>query len=136
MGETPVPQGEQTTAVWEGPVIPAADTILHARAEQLDVKRILHVDVMLPFFLDEADSLADQPAARRLEKSRVAMGFYMGVRMALDSLAGQGLMADVRVFDTRRSIAAVDSLMAANDFSPNGHRDRPVVCRDRPTGGR
>src|SRR5699024_9400266 len=86
VGETPVPQGEQTTAVWEGPVIPAADTILHARAEQLDVKRILHVDVMLPFFLDEADSLADQPAARRLEKSRVAMGFYMGVRMALDSL--------------------------------------------------
>lgn len=117
VGETPVPQGEQTTAVWEGPVIPAADTILHARAEQLDVKRILHVDVMLPFFLDEADSLVDQPAARRLEKSRVAMGFYMGVRMALDSLAGQGLMADVRVFDTRRSIAAVDSLMAANDFS-------------------
>lgn len=99
------------------------DTVRHdvpaaaPAAEQLDVKRFLKVDVMLPFYLDRADSLIGAPPAKRLADSQVALSFYMGVKMALDSLAGQGLVADVRVFDTRRDTAAVDSLMRVNDFS-------------------
>ena len=99
------------------------DTVRHdapvaaPAAEQLDVTRFLKVDVMLPFYLDRADSLIGAPPAKRLADSQVALSFYMGVKMALDSLAGQGLVADVRVFDTRRDTAAVDSLMRVNDFS-------------------
>ena len=73
------------------------DTVRHdmsavtPAAEQLDVKRFLKVDVMLPFYLDRADSLIGAPPAKRLADSQVALSFYMGVKLALDSLAGQGL---------------------------------------------
>lgn len=87
------------------------------QASQLNVRRALRVDVLLPFYLDRADSLVGETPARRLADSNVALGFYMGVRMALDSLAGQGLVAQVRVFDTRRDTLTIDSLMAAHDFS-------------------
>lgn len=102
--------GIDTTAHRDSPAVAPA-------AEQLDVRRFLKVDVMLPFYLDRADSLISAPPAKRLADSQVALSFYMGVKMALDSLAGQGLVADVRVFDTRRDTAAVDSLMRVNDFS-------------------
>lgn len=102
--------GIDTTVHHDGPAAAPA-------AEQLDVKRFLKVDVMLPFYLDRADSLIGAPPAKRLADSQVALSFYMGVKMALDSLAGQGLVADVRVFDTRRDTAVVDSLMRVNDFS-------------------
>lgn len=119
------PQGQEKprdtvqTSSW----MVGVDTVRHdvpvaaPAAEQLDVKRFLKVDVMLPFYLDRADSLIGAPPAKRLADSQVALSFYMGVKMALDSLAGQGLVADVRVFDTRRDTAAVDSLMRTNDFS-------------------
>lgn len=114
------PRGTVRTSPWMARIDTAAyhdSPAVAPAAEQLDVKRFLKVDVMLPFYLDRADSLIGAPPAKRLADSQVALSFYMGVKMALDSLAGQGLVADVRVFDTRRDTAAVDSLMRANDFS-------------------
>ena len=119
------PQGQERPrdTVQSSSWVVGVDTVRHdlpaatPAAEQLDVKRFLKVDVMLPFYLDRADSLIGAPPAKRLADSQVALSFYMGVKMALDSLAGQGLVADVRVFDTRRDTVAVDSLMRANDFS-------------------
>lgn len=110
-----IPVNTDTLAV--EPVDSLRPTVSPLPARELDVRRMLKVDVMLPFYLDRFDSLAGESPARRLQDSQIGLGFYMGVRMALDSLAGQGLIADVRVFDTRRDVAVVDSLLRSHDFS-------------------
>ena len=58
------------------------------QASALDVKRMLSVDMILPFYLDRADSLVAATPRERLRDSRIALSFYMGALMALDSLAG------------------------------------------------
>lgn len=87
------------------------------QASALDVKRMLSVDIILPFYLDRADSLVAATPRERLRDSRIALSFYMGALMALDSLAGQGLMADVRVFDSQKDVKATEKILAENDFS-------------------
>lgn len=87
------------------------------QASALDVKRMLSVDMILPFYLDRADSLVAATPRERLRDSRIALSFYMGALMALDSLAGQGLMADVRVFDSQKDVKATEKILAENDFS-------------------
>ena len=87
------------------------------QASALDVKRMLSVDMILPFYLDRADSLVAATPRERLRDSRIALSFYMGALMALDSLAGQGLMADVRVFDSQKNVKATEKILAENDFS-------------------
>ena len=86
------------------------------QASALDVKRMLSVDMILPFYLDRADSLVAATPRERLRDSRIALSFYMGALMALDSLAGQGLMADVRVFDSQKDVKATEKILAENDF--------------------
>ena len=107
----------QTDVFAQSVPFPIKDSSSFLPVRELSVRRGLKVDVMLPLYLDRADSLADAPVARRLQDSQIGLGFYMGVLMALDSLAGQGLMADVRVFDTQHSVAVVDSLVGTLDFS-------------------
>lgn len=87
------------------------------QASALDVKRMLSVDMILPFYLDRADSLVAATPRERPRDSRIALSFYMGALMALDSLAGQGLMADVRVFDSQKDVKATEKILAENDFS-------------------
>jgi len=87
------------------------------QASALDVKRMLSVDMILPFYLDRADSLVAATPRERLRDSRIALSFYMGALMALDSLAGQGLMADIRVFDSQKDVKATEKILAENDFS-------------------
>lgn len=108
---------EKTDLPVAEPLDSLSKTVSALPARELDVRRMLKVDVMLPFYLDRFDSLAGESPARRLQDSQIGLGFYMGVRMALDSLAGQGLIADVRVFDTRRDTQVVDSLLRSHDFS-------------------
>lgn len=107
--------------------VPAADTTYVSmagetagrwqQASALDVKRMLSVDMILPFYLDRADSLVAATPRERLKDSRIALSFYMGALMALDSLAGQGLMADVRVFDSQKDVNATEKILTENDFS-------------------
>ena len=87
------------------------------QASALDVKRMLSVDMILPFYLDRADSLVAATPRERLRDSRIALSFYMGALMARDSLAGQGLMADVSVFDSQKDVKATEKILAENDFS-------------------
>jgi LysM repeat protein len=65
-----------------------------------------------PFFLDENDTLVLHEKAGREEKtftrSSVAIQFYEGLLLALDSLTRRGLRFDLKVIDTERSITKVE----------------------------
>ena len=78
--------------------------------------RTLNVDVMLPFYVNKVDSLVFLPEKERLKDAKTALSFYMGVRMALDSLGKDGLKANVRVFDTQRNTSTIDGVFSANNF--------------------
>ncbi|MDD4820604.1 MAG: LysM peptidoglycan-binding domain-containing protein [Flavobacteriales bacterium] len=78
--------------------------------------KTLNVDIMLPFYVNKVDSLVFLPEKERLKDSKTAISFYMGVRMALDSLGRDGMKINARVFDTQRSTQAVDNVFSANTF--------------------
>ncbi|MCB9169402.1 MAG: LysM peptidoglycan-binding domain-containing protein [Flavobacteriales bacterium] len=73
----------------------------HAEVQALPGTRY-KVGLLLPFALDRNDSLtaADPNRKGLYELTNIAAQFQAGVQMVLDSLQGQGLNADVYLYDT------------------------------------
>jgi LysM repeat protein len=68
-----------------------------------------HIAVLLPFFLDKGDGVSDQV-------STMATEFYMGVQLAIDSLAKMGMKAKVFVYDSRNDSASVKAILEKPEF--------------------
>ncbi len=76
-----------------------ADSVKSA-AEKLVVKtaRIPSIALLLPFALDQIDPTA---STKNLIKTNIAVDFYEGFKLALDSLTSSGQSFKLTVFDTR-----------------------------------
>jgi len=67
------------------------------------------VALLLPFNLDNLNSVKGYSAAD-LKKANIAIDYYHGFRLALDSLTGQGYNYKLQVFDTKDEAAATHGL--------------------------
>ena len=74
----------------------------------------VRIALILPFYLDENDTLLSQLKNQEKEevltKSRVALSFYKGVKMALDSITQLGLVADLYVVDSNNDSAKLKKM--------------------------
>lgn len=78
-----------------------------------------HVSVMLPFFLNENDSLFHgQPSAKPevFSRSEMALHFYEGLLIAADSIRALGIDVRLRVFDTQNSESRVQGIISKGDL--------------------
>jgi len=76
------------------------------------------IAVLLPFSLEKIDTVATD--LKRLKKDlamRVATDFYSGAIVARDSVLRLGIAVKLDVYDTRKTVTRIDSLLATNDFS-------------------
>ncbi|WP_299261230.1 LysM peptidoglycan-binding domain-containing protein [uncultured Aquimarina sp.] len=85
--------------------------------------KIKKLAIMLPFGLDTLDLNARQETeeflkSRKARGVRVALDFYKGVQMAVDSAKTKGLSVDLTVFDTQRNNNAryIKQLIDQNNF--------------------
>lgn len=77
--------------------------------------------VMLPFHLDKvriSDTASNaQDRIRRDGVLRLALDFYSGVLMAVDSAKVMGLSTNVRLYDTRQNANEVNMIINTNSFN-------------------
>ncbi|MGD1848141.1 MAG: LysM peptidoglycan-binding domain-containing protein [Salibacteraceae bacterium] len=82
------------------------------------LKPIYNVALLLPLYLDKNDTAQmeeeETTKALRLQiypRSKVALDFYLGARMAVDSLEKAGMLVKFHVYDTRNDSATIISLL-------------------------
>jgi len=76
------------------------------------------IAVLLPFSLEKIDTVATD--LKRLKKDlamRVATDFYSGAVVARDSALRLGIAVKLDIYDTRKTVTRIDSLIATNDFT-------------------
>jgi len=79
-----------------------------------------HIAVMLPFMLNRIDMDSIQDVRQMLgngNMSDISLDFHTGVLMALDSAKQLGISTKLDVYDTKRRISEVSSIISNNDFS-------------------
>jgi len=67
------------------------------------------IAILLPFYLDRGEGSSDYI-------SNLATEFYMGAKLAIDSLERIGLKADVYVFDSKNDTITVKKILAKPEF--------------------
>lgn len=72
-------------------------------------KRIPSIALLLPFDLDHVD-LSSNTSTKNLLKTNIAVDFYEGFKLALDSLSGSGQSYKLSVFDTRDEVGQAQKL--------------------------
>jgi LysM repeat protein len=72
-------------------------------------KESYNVAFLLPLFLDRTEGYSEQ-------LSTFATEFYMGAKLALDSLEFMGLRANVYVFDVKSDSASVKKILSKDEF--------------------
>ncbi len=95
-----------------------SDTLMLDSPEQKDtilLRDVYHIALMLPFYLDINDSinkrrkLGDEESV--FKRSNVALEFYEGARIAIDSMHRQKFAARVYVYDTENDTAVVKRII-------------------------
>lgn len=67
------------------------------------------IAILLPFFLDNGEANSEY-------KSTLATEFYMGAKLAIDSLEQLGLNAEVFVYDTRNDSLTIKKVLSKPEF--------------------
>lgn len=83
---------------------------------------IVNIAVLLPFYLDQNDTLnkyeyLDNNPLSLPKYADVSLSYFMGVKIALDSLKSIGLKANLKVFDTAGDSIVMKSILAENNFN-------------------
>ncbi len=75
------------------------------------IKRIddneIHIGLLLPFHLKGGNA----------QEKNISTDILIGAKMALDSLAGQGKIINLKVMDSENRAATIEELIATHDFS-------------------
>lgn len=75
------------------------------------IKRIddneIHIGLLLPFHLKGGNA----------QEKNISTDILIGAKMALDSLAGQGKIINLKVMDSENKAATIEELIATHDFS-------------------
>ncbi len=80
------------------PVVKKTDSVKVVEKPPVKTARIPSIALLLPFSLDPVDPNA---STKNLIKTNIAIDFYEGFKLALDSLANSGQSYKLTVFDTR-----------------------------------
>lgn len=118
--------GLTSTSIKEGQIL--IIPVKQERIERLEIKKVprntedaptgplvfekkekYKIAVLLPFYLDGGNSYSSRV-------SQLATQFYMGAKLAVDSLQKLGLVADLIVFDTKNDSAHIQSILADTSF--------------------
>lgn len=109
----PAPAPKATTSSFRFPVAPKAH---------------YNIAVFLPFALDSA-------AGQNRFVAAAALDYYMGMKMALDSLKNRGFSADIRVFDDNALSPSLEAVLRSSDmngidliFSPLQEKQAKIVA--------
>ena len=109
----PAPAPKATTSAFRFPVAPKAH---------------YNIAVFLPFALDSA-------AGQNRFVAAAALDYYMGMKMALDSLKNLGFSADIRVFDDNALSPSLEAVLRSSDmngidliFSPLQEKQAKIVA--------
>lgn len=73
-------------------------------------KKNYKIAILLPFFLDRGEGSSEHI-------SNLATEFYMGAKLAIDSLERLGLHAEVYVYDSRNDTLSVKKILAKPEFN-------------------
>ncbi|SFT70061.1 ABC-type branched-chain amino acid transport system, substrate-binding protein [Lishizhenia tianjinensis] len=88
-------------------------------APKFEQKSKYKVAVILPFHITKNPEVLSgmiTPATELNKLTDLSVDFYMGAKMALDSLAKLGLTAEVKFYDSKASAAEVESILKGYDF--------------------
>jgi len=78
-----------------------------------------NVSVLLPFFLNENDSLFNGQSSSKpvvFSRSEMALQFYEGLLIAADSIRAMGVDVRLRVFDTQNSESRVQGIISKGEL--------------------
>jgi hypothetical protein len=94
------------------------DSIL-ATSSFIQKKEQYNITLLLPFKIDDngqvLEELDDQNT--RLNKvTDIALDFYLGIKLALDSLEKMGLNAKINVFDTQGNVEVLESILNKSEL--------------------
>ncbi|HIA12005.1 MAG TPA: LysM peptidoglycan-binding domain-containing protein [Flavobacteriales bacterium] len=96
----------------------AAESVI--RRDTIMLKNVYHVALMLPLYLDINDSIDKKRKPEDEEiifkRSNVALEFYEGARMAIDSMHKMDFNARIYVYDTENDTAVVKKLMLKSEM--------------------
>ena len=99
------------------------------KLDELSFPKVIDVVLMLPFYLNKNGELINDITKGEKVKeegeeedlfysrSKIALEFYNGALLAIDSLKNMGLSVRLRVYDTQKDLNVVKKIMAENDFS-------------------
>lgn len=110
---------ERLTEVPIKPIINSTETV--HRFSEIERKNKYTIAVLLPFNIKSNGGITSgnvNENTRLNNVSEIALDFYMGVELALDSLKKMGLVADVHVFDTEASEETTRALLE-NEYVKN-----------------
>ncbi len=94
--------------------VPPADTTSYTY-ENSEMKEVYNITLMLPLYLDRNAAHLSKGSLTSprdiLPKTKIALDFYMGFLVAVDSLEKAGVKLNVQVLDTRGDSATVANLL-------------------------
>ncbi len=74
--------------------------------------------IMLPFSLPKiVDDNSDRDNLKKDKAMRIALDFYSGVKIAIDSANTLGIPVDHDIFDTQKSLQTTKNILDATDFA-------------------
>lgn len=104
-----IPVQQERVELLEIKQVPDDKTDLPTGPLVFEAKEKYKIAVLLPFCLDHGNSYSSRV-------SQLATQFYMGAKLAVDSLEKQGLNADLVIFDTKNDSAHIQSILADTSF--------------------
>jgi LysM repeat protein/ABC-type branched-subunit amino acid transport system substrate-binding protein len=101
--------------------VPKDDTTTVVQFDQSTRKDVYTITLMLPLFLDQNASHMSKGSITSpkdiLSKTKVALDFYMGFLLAIDSMKAAGLNLNVQVLDTRGDSTTSAKLLVSKNVA-------------------
>jgi LysM repeat protein len=103
--------------------------------DDMQVGRVVDISIMLPFYLKENETYLKYHKSNKVQKeemlanelgnvepeiykrSSIAIDFYNGALLAIDSLKKLGISVRLKVYDTEKSLDKIKDIMDKNDFT-------------------
>jgi len=98
------------------------DTVLfhHVIKDSMVFKDTYNIAIMLPFYLDFNDSIEEkrkpEDPVKIFSRSKVALAYYQGALIALDSMRKQGMSIHAFIYDTNNDTAQVKKILAQKEL--------------------
>ncbi len=97
------------------------DPVQNGCSSPVDAPSRYNIAIMLPFYLNQAASMSQRNNFTTEELDTLwqfsFMQYYLGTRLALDSLEKQGLKANVYFYDVTQNLSSVDAALRKSEMN-------------------